>query len=127
MYDEQQDAQSGREITTTSLPPDVLLVVPVRNVVMFPGAVTQVALAREISMRAAQEAVQHGYKLGIVLQKNPSVDEPEPEDLYKIGTTVTVVRYIRAPNGVHHLICQGEQRFRTLYSRQVTDIQHHLT
>jgi len=97
-----------------ALPADVLLIVPVRNVVMFPGAVTQVALGRDISMRAVQEAVQHGYKLGIVLQKDPSVDVPGPDDLHKIGTTVSVVRYIRAPNGVHHLICQGEQRFRTL-------------
>jgi len=99
---------------TPALPEDVLLVVPVRNVVMFPGAVTQVALAREISMRAVQEAVTHGHKLGIVLQKDPSVDEPGPDDLHKIGTTVTVVRYIKAPNGVHHLICQGEQRFRVV-------------
>ncbi|HVY64353.1 MAG TPA: endopeptidase La [Gammaproteobacteria bacterium] len=97
-----------------ALPADVLLIVPVRNVVMFPGAVTQVALGRDISMRAAQEAVTHGHKLGIVLQKDPGVDEPGPDDLYKIGTTVSVVRYIKAPNGVHHLICQGEQRFRTL-------------
>ena len=97
-----------------SLPADVMLIVPVRNVVMFPGAVTQVALGRDISMRAAQEAVTHGYKLGIVLQKDPSVDLPGPEDLHKIGTTVSIVRYIKAPNGVHHLICQGEQRFRTL-------------
>src|ERR1044071_5241076 len=59
-----------------TLPADVLLIVPVRNVVMFPGAVTQVALGRDISMRAAQEAVTHGYKLGIVLQKDPSVDVP---------------------------------------------------
>jgi len=81
---------------------------------MFPGAVTQVALARDISMRAVQETVQHGHKLGIVLQKDPGVDDPKPEDLYRIGTTVTVIRYIKAPNGVHHLICQGEQRFRTL-------------
>jgi ATP-dependent Lon protease len=114
MYDDNDTPASGREVSTPNLPADVLLVVPVRNVVMFPGAVTQVALAREISMRAVQEAVQHGHKLGIVLQKNPSVDNPGPEDLYRIGTTVTVVRYIRAPNGVHHLICQGEQRFRTL-------------
>jgi len=114
MYDEHQVPENSSPEATTTLPADVLLVVPVRNVVMFPGAVTQVALAREISMRAAQEAVQHGYKLGIVLQKDPSVDDPGPEDLHKIGTTVTVVRYIKAPNGVHHLICQGEQRFRTL-------------
>jgi len=114
MYNEEQSPVTGREVTTTSFPADVLLVVPVRNVVMFPGAVTQVALARDISMRAVQETVQHGHKLGIVLQKDPGVDDPKPEDLYRIGTTVTVIRYIKAPNGVHHLICQGEQRFRTL-------------
>ena len=112
MYDEDRESEAGNEPTATSLPEDVLLLVPVRNLVMFPGAVTQVALGRDISIRAAQEAVQHGHKLGIVLQKDPSVDEPEPDDLYRVGTTVSVVRYLKAPNGMHHLICQGEQRFR---------------
>jgi ATP-dependent Lon protease len=112
--DENQTPTGAGGSGPASLPEDVLLIVPVRNVVMFPGAVTQVALGRDLSMRAAQEAVQHGHKLGIVLQKDPSVDDPGPEDLHKIGTTVTVVRYIKAPNGVHHLICQGEQRFRVV-------------
>ncbi len=114
MYDEDQLPQVTRDQGPVTLPADVLLIVPVRNIVMFPGAVTQVALTRDFSMRAAQEAVQHGYKLGIVLQKDASTDTPGPDDLYRIGTTITVVRYLRAPNGVHHLICQGEQRFRTL-------------
>jgi ATP-dependent Lon protease len=114
MNEETRLPQNAPEQTSPDIPEDVLLIVPVRNVVMFPGAVSQVALGRDISIRAAQEAVQHGHKIGIVLQRDPSVDEPTPEDLYKIGTTVTVVRYIKAPNGMHHLICQGEQRFRTL-------------
>jgi ATP-dependent Lon protease len=114
MYDEDQLPQVADAKGPVALPADVLLVVPVRNVVIFPGAVTQVTLTRELSMRAAHEAVQHGYKLGLVLQHDPRLDTPGPDDLHKIGTTVTVVRYIRAPNGVHHLICQGEQRFRTL-------------
>jgi ATP-dependent Lon protease len=96
------------------IPEDVLLIVPVRNLVMFPGAVTQVALGRDISINAAQEAVQHGHKLGIVLQRDPGTDEPGPDDLYRTGTTVSVVRYLKAPNGMHHLICQGEERFRVL-------------
>ena len=97
MNDETREHEAPNEPTATSLPEDVLLVVPVRNLVMFPGAVTTVSLGRDISMRAAQEAVQHGHKLGIVLQKDPSVDEPGPDDLYDIGTTVTVVRYLRQP------------------------------
>jgi ATP-dependent Lon protease len=98
----------------SQIPEDVLLIVPVRNLVIFPGAVTQVALGRDISINAAQEAVQHGHKLGIVLQRDPGTDEPGPDDLYRTGTTVSVVRYLKAPNGMHHLICQGEQRFRVL-------------
>src|SRR5688500_6228863 len=49
-----------------------------------------------------------------MLQMDSSTDAPGPDGLHRIGTTVSVVRYLRAPNGVHHLICQGEQRFRTL-------------
>ena len=59
MYDEdEQLPQVTRDNGPVTLPADVLLVVPVRNLVMFPGAVTQVALTRDFSMRAAQEAVQ---------------------------------------------------------------------
>ncbi|MFS8607247.1 MAG: endopeptidase La [Gammaproteobacteria bacterium] len=99
---------------STQIPEDVLLIVPVRNIVMFPGAVTQISLGREMSINAAREVVNDGHKLGIILQRDPSVDEPGPEDLYQVGTTVSVIRYLKAPNGMHHLICQGEQRFRVL-------------
>ena len=47
-----------------------------------------------------------------MLQSDPSVDEPGPDDLHKVGTRSTILRYITAPDGAHHLVCQGEQRFR---------------
>lgn len=96
------------------LPDDLLLVLPVRNLVVFPGAVTQVALGRDLSIAAVQEAVKNERKIGILLQKEAGVDRPGPDDLYSVGTIVSVVRYLTAPNGMHHLICQGEQRFRAL-------------
>jgi len=111
---EQTEPRAEEEATETRVPEDVLLVLPVRNLIVFPGAVTQVALGREVSIAAAQEAVKNDRKLGLVLQRDPAVDEPGPEDLYKVGTVVSVVRYITAPNGMHHLICQGEERFRVL-------------
>jgi ATP-dependent Lon protease len=104
------DAQNGPNAANTpraEIPEDVLLIVPVRNLVMFPGAVTQGARGRSLSIAAAEEAVQHGNRLGIILQRDPTVDDPGPDDLYKMGTTVSIVRYIKAPNGMHHLICQG--------------------
>ena len=112
--DEQTEPRAQEDTTESRIPEDVLLVLPVRNLIVFPGAVTQVALGREISIAAAQEAVKNDRKLGLVLQRDPSVDKPGPDDLYPVGTVVSVVRYITAPNGMHHLICQGEERFRVL-------------
>ncbi len=111
---EHNELHAEEETTESRVPEDVLLVLPVRNLIVFPGSVSQVALAREISIAAAQEAVKNDRKLGLVLQRDPSVDEPGPDDLYNVGTIVSVVRYITAPNGMHHLICQGDERFRVL-------------
>lgn len=96
------------------LPDDVLLILPVRNMVTFPGAVSQVALGRDMSVAAVEEAVKNNRKLGILMQKDAAVDKPGPADLYLTGTVVSVVRYLTAPNGMHHLICQGETRFHTV-------------
>ena len=52
--------------------------------------------------------------LGVLLQSKPDVDEPGPDDLHWVGTTANVLRYITAPDGAHHAICQGTQRFRVL-------------
>ncbi len=96
------------------LPEDVVIVVPVRNVVLFPGVVMPVAVNRERSVAAAQEAVRSERSLGFLLQRDPTVDEPGPDDLHRVGTVAGVLRYVTAPDGTHHLICQGEQRFRAL-------------
>jgi len=106
-----QTPEADRSEDGSRLEDDVLLILPVRNLVIFPGAVTQVALGRAISIAAAKEAVSNERKLGILLQKDPAVDEPGPDDLHRIGTVVSVVRYLEAPNGMHYLICQGEHRF----------------
>jgi ATP-dependent Lon protease len=97
----------------TILPDDLLPVVPVRNVVVFPGAVTHISIGREMSTAAAELAVRQERKLGMLLQRDPAVDTPGPDDLYRVGTIVSVVRLVTARNGTRHLICQGEQRFRT--------------
>jgi ATP-dependent Lon protease len=110
----QTDAVNENESSSSTLPDDLLVVLPVRNVVVFPGAVTQVGLGREISIKAAEEAVSSGRKLGLLLQRDPQVEEPGPDDLYPVGTIVSVLRHVKARSGMHHLICQGEQRFRAL-------------
>jgi ATP-dependent Lon protease len=96
------------------LPADVVPIVAVRNVVLFPGIVLPITLGREESIAAAQEAVRTGRKVGLLLQRDPALEKPEITDLYDLGVLATVVRYVTAPDGAHHLVCQGESRFRLL-------------
>jgi ATP-dependent Lon protease len=97
-----------------AVPEDVLIVLPVRNTVVFPGAVVPLTIGRRISLAAAEEAARSGRRIGLVMQKDPSVDEPGPQDLHPVGTIARVVRYFTARDGTQHVVCQGEQRFRAL-------------
>ncbi len=103
-----------REGARRPLPEDAVIVLPVRNVVLFPGMVLPLTVGRERSRAAAQEAVRLQRPLGVLLQSKTDVEEPGPEDLHWVGTTANVLRYITAPDGLHHAICQGLKRFRVL-------------
>ena len=96
------------------LPADAVPIVATRNLVLFPGIVLPVALGREESIAAAQEAVRTGRKIGLLLQRDPGVEKPSATDLYEYGVLATVVRYVTSPDGTHHMVCQGESRFRML-------------
>jgi ATP-dependent Lon protease len=93
------------------LPADALIIVPVRNTVLFPGLVVPISLGRQKSVAAAQQAVRDQRQVGILLQREASVDDPTGLDMHRMGTIANVVRYLTAPDGTHHLVCQGEQRF----------------
>jgi ATP-dependent Lon protease len=96
------------------VPEDAMIIVPVRNVVAFPGMVAPLSVGRQISIAAVQEAVRTERPIGILLQRDSSVDTPRPEDLYWVGTSASVMRYSASQEGAHHLVCQGLQRFRVL-------------
>jgi ATP-dependent Lon protease len=108
------EGESQQEGTSRQLPQDVLICVPVRNVVLFPGVVFPLTIGRERSRAAAQEAVRLQRPLGVLLQSKPDVDLPGAEDMYRVGTTANVLRYITAPDGAHLVVCQGVTRFRVL-------------
>jgi ATP-dependent Lon protease len=91
-----------------------LLILPVRDMVLFPGVVLPIAVNRPGSTAAAQEAVRTRSRIGFLLQKEPSIEDPSPADLHRIGTVASIARFVTGADGVHHLICQGEQRFEVL-------------
>ena len=109
-----QIAPAGTRGDASLLPADVLPLVPVRNVVLFPGTVLPVTMSRPRSIAAAQAAVRAERPIGVVLQREQEAEDPSPIDLQRIGTVAAILRYVTAPDGNHHLICQGQQRFRIL-------------
>jgi ATP-dependent Lon protease len=97
--------------TAGSPPSDALIVVPVRNTVLFPDVVFPITIGRPLSVQAAQAAVREQRQILIVLQRDSALDAPGPSDLHAVGTVANVLRYVTAPDGSHHLVCQGVQRF----------------
>ena len=85
---------------------------PVRGLVLFPGVALPIALGRPRSILAAQRAMREQKPVGIVMQRNAETADPIPADMHRFGTIANIVRFITAPDGSHHLVCQGEQRFR---------------
>ncbi len=96
------------------LPEDMLIILPVRNLVLFPGVILPVAIKRVKTVAGAQEAVRVEGKVGFLLQKDAQTEDPGFDELQRVGTVASIVRYVTAPDGTHHLVCQGERRFRVL-------------
>jgi ATP-dependent Lon protease len=105
---------AAREAASRPIPEDAMIILPVRNAVVFPGMVVPLAIGRERSQAAVQQAIREQRPVGVLLQTKPDIDEPGPADLHWVGTTATVIRYITTPDGTHHAIVKGGQRFRAL-------------
>jgi ATP-dependent Lon protease len=94
------------------LPKDAIAIVPVRNFVLFPDVVMPLTIGRPVSINAAQAAVRQSLPVGVLAQRDAGVNEPGAGDLHRVGTIANVLRYVTAPDDTHHLILQGEARFR---------------
>ncbi|QHO75621.1 endopeptidase La [Bradyrhizobium sp. CCBAU 051011] len=110
----QGPASASSSDSPVQIPNDALIIVPVRNTVLFPGVVIPITIGRAKSIAAAQQAVREQRQIGILLQRDGELSEPGPDDLYRIGTVANIVRYITGPDESHHLVCQGVQRMRVL-------------
>jgi ATP-dependent Lon protease len=112
MDKEVTEAKKVTESPAYDLPEDAVIILPVRSLVLFPDVVLPLTIGRRRSILAAQEAVKGDRLIGVVQQRDPSQDLPGPGDLYGVGTTASILRYVTAPDGAHHIICQGKERFR---------------
>ena len=109
-----QSGARGAAREGKAVPEDAIIIVPSRNVVLFPGVVFPLTIGRPGSIAAAQEALRTERPIGVLLQRQPDVDVPGPENLHWVGTIGNIMRYVTSEDGVHHMVCQGTQRFRVL-------------
>lgn len=86
-------------------------ILPLRNMVLFPGVAMPVMVGRTKSMRLIKDAVHNKTLIGVVCQKEMNTEDPEFEDLYTTGVIADVVRVLEMPDGATTVILQGKKRF----------------
>jgi ATP-dependent Lon protease len=91
--------------------PDVLPILPLRNTVLFPGVVIPITVGRNKSLRLVQEVSKKNKLLGAVAQKEGTIEDPELDDLYRIGTVAQILKILEMPDGTTSVIIQGRKRF----------------
>lgn len=94
------------------LPADALIILPVRNMVLFPGLVMPINIGSERSIAAAQEVMRSERQIGVILQHD--AEAPKTAPFPRIGTVASLLRYITTQDNSHYIVCQGQQRFRII-------------
>ena len=94
--------------------PKALLILPVRDTVLFPGILFPISIGRPLSIAAVQQAMREERPIGILMQRDAEALEPSGTDMHRVGTIANIARYLTAPDGGHHVIVQGTERFRVL-------------
>ena len=100
--------------------PDTAPILPVRNLVLFPGVVTPILIGRASSKQLVQKAEKKGTIICVVAQRDPDVEVPMKEDLYEYGVYAKVMKQLTLPNGNITTIVQGlgKMRLRDIISTQ---------
>ena len=105
-------SENEGESTDGSDVPAYLPVLPLRNTVLFPGVVLPITVGRDKSIKAVNDAYKADKLIGVVAQKDSSVEDPKITDIETIGTVARIVKQIKMPDGGTTIIIQGKTRFR---------------
>ncbi len=92
--------------------PTLLSILPLRNTVLFPGVVIPITVGRDKSINLIKDAFKGDKIIGVVSQKNDTVEDPSQEDLNCVGTVAQILKMLRMPDGNTTVIIQGKKRFR---------------
>ncbi|EAQ38909.1 endopeptidase La [Dokdonia genika] len=105
MTPEDEEAINNEEL------PESLAILPLRNTVLFPGVVIPISAGRDTSIKLIDEANKGGKVVGVVAQKDESVENPTADDINKVGVVARILRVLKMPDGNVTVIIQGKKRF----------------
>lgn len=107
LFSKQEEDESNRMEV-----PDEMSVLAMRNTVLYPGVIIPITVGRDKSIKLIREANRKDKTVVVVAQKNPQVEDPAPEDLFRIGTLAKIIRLMRMPDGSSTVIIQGKRRIK---------------
>ncbi len=91
--------------------PEIIAILPLKNTVVFPNSVLPLAVGRESSVRLIEDALASTKIIGVLTQRDPSIEHPSPQDVYAVGTICRIARVTKTPNNALLLWVQGLHRF----------------
>ncbi len=114
-------------------PYQVLSVLPLRDIVVFPGMIVPLFVGRDKSIKALEDVAKHGNRILLVTQKNAGQDDPGAADIYKVGTVASILQILRLPDGTVKVLVEGTERasivdfidnsdFYQVHAENITDI-----
>jgi len=104
-------SDTGDDDTNSIEIPTEISLLPLRNTVLFPGVVLPITVGRDKSIKAVNDAYKTDKLIGVVAQKDSTVEDPEIKDLEQVGTIAKIVKQIKMPDGGTTIIIQGKTRF----------------
>lgn len=102
--------EEERQLTESDIP-DNLPILPLKNTVLFPGVVVPITVGRDRSLALVKEAYETDKTIGVVTQKDETIENPDDKDLYKIGTVAQILKLIKMPDGSKSVVIQGKTIF----------------
>ncbi|MGO4877277.1 endopeptidase La [Pedobacter psychrotolerans] len=104
-------SQQDEEEMNNEDTPETLAILPLRNTVLFPGVVIPITVGRDKSIKLIKEAYKGNKIIGVVSQKDVSIEDPTFEQLNSVGTVANIIKLLQMPDGNTTVIIQGKQRF----------------
>ncbi|MCK6484644.1 MAG: endopeptidase La [Phycisphaerae bacterium] len=108
--DERPSVQLGEDAKPVRIP-ELLPILPIRDTVAFPGTLVPLTIGREKSKQLIDDVISGSKLLGIVAQRHARTEDPELDDLYRVGTVAAVLKLLKLPDGTRSIVAHGLMRF----------------